>query len=242
MEGSTRRTEREREREGGRDTDSDADTEPDIDESFIDPDLRLRTVRTAASTIAESIRSEARIEKRRKGLRRTLKGTTKGHWKLSLKKKSVIQEGESTSLEDDTFTVQSQSRHQRSSSMGASISQMLPDNPSPEPKPGPKIGRRRNIYVNLPLPINELNTKGEPIVHFTRNKVRTTSKSILAFFYYSNPLLKQNTPYSRSYLKISSSNSVGSQISTSSSSLSSKYGPSLAQQEQASHGSHSLSF
>jgi phospholipid-translocating ATPase len=38
----------------------------DIDENDpIDPNLRLRTVRTAASTIAESIRSEIRAEKRR---------------------------------------------------------------------------------------------------------------------------------------------------------------------------------
>lgn len=39
---------------------------PDIDENdTIDPQLRLRTVHTAASTIAESIRSEIRAQKRR---------------------------------------------------------------------------------------------------------------------------------------------------------------------------------
>ena len=68
--------------------DSDSDTEPDIDESRIDPELRLRTVRTAASTIAESIRQERKIEKRRRhGLRGTLKG--KGTWKLSLKRRKA---------------------------------------------------------------------------------------------------------------------------------------------------------
>ncbi|KAG8828217.1 hypothetical protein FRC19_008333 [Serendipita sp. 401] len=40
----------------------DADTDED---DQIDPNLRLRTVRTAASTIAESIRSEQRMERRR---------------------------------------------------------------------------------------------------------------------------------------------------------------------------------
>lgn len=50
------------------------------------------------------------------------------------------------------------------------------------PKPGFKtVGKRRNIYVNLPLPPNELNASGEPILRFTRNKVRTTSK--LFFFF-----------------------------------------------------------
>ena len=42
--------------------------EPDTDEEnddTIDPELRLRTVRTAASAIAESIRSEQRAERRR---------------------------------------------------------------------------------------------------------------------------------------------------------------------------------
>lgn len=45
------------------------DTDEENDET-IDPELRLRTVRTAASTLAESIRSEARAQKR-KSLRKT---------------------------------------------------------------------------------------------------------------------------------------------------------------------------
>ncbi|KAG8835462.1 hypothetical protein FRC17_003029 [Serendipita sp. 399] len=51
----------------------DADTDED---DQIDPDLRLRTVRTAASTIAESIRSEQRMERRR-AKRRRLWGSLK---------------------------------------------------------------------------------------------------------------------------------------------------------------------
>lgn len=39
-------------------------TDEELDET-IDPELRLRTVRTAHSTIAESIRSEVRAQKRR---------------------------------------------------------------------------------------------------------------------------------------------------------------------------------
>ena len=46
----------------------DVHTDEENDDT-IDPELRLRTVRTAASTLAESIRSEARAQKR-KSLRR----------------------------------------------------------------------------------------------------------------------------------------------------------------------------
>lgn len=42
----------------------DVETDEEHDEN-IDPELRLRTVRTAASTIAESIRSEVRAQKRK---------------------------------------------------------------------------------------------------------------------------------------------------------------------------------
>ena len=45
------------------------DTDDETD--AVDPELRLRTVRTAASTIAESIRTEERIE-RRKTMRKAI--------------------------------------------------------------------------------------------------------------------------------------------------------------------------
>lgn len=60
---------------------NDADTDEEGDSADVDPDLRLRTVRTAASTIAESIRSEQRMHRRRTK-RRKLWGS-----KLSLSKK-----------------------------------------------------------------------------------------------------------------------------------------------------------
>ncbi|KAI9057700.1 phospholipid-translocating P-type ATPase [Trametes sanguinea] len=48
--------------------DVDVDTDDEVNDA-VDPELRLRTVRTAASTIAESIRTEQRVE-RRKTMRR----------------------------------------------------------------------------------------------------------------------------------------------------------------------------
>jgi phospholipid-translocating ATPase len=208
------------------DADSDTDTEPDMDESRIDPELRLRTVRTAASTIAESVRQETKLEKRRRGLRslRKGKGSTLGGgaWKLSLRKRradavSTVGEGEETS------TIYSRAGTEMGSSVvgppGGGGSHARKDStPSMKGKEKIPMGKRRNIYVNRPLPPHELNQKGEPIVHFTRNKVRTTSEShryqfILTFI--SNTT--QNTHSSPSSPRTSSNNSADSQTSTSSS-------------------------
>jgi phospholipid-translocating ATPase len=62
----------------------------DEDEEGIDPDLRLRTVQTAASAIAESIRSEARIQQRRKrkSFRKPGKGRLFGGSRIVEKKDS----------------------------------------------------------------------------------------------------------------------------------------------------------
>lgn len=66
---------------------NDADTDEEEDSAEVDPDLRLRTVRTAASTIAESIRSEQRMHRRRTK-RRKLWGS-----KMSLTKKPPSNSG-----------------------------------------------------------------------------------------------------------------------------------------------------
>ncbi|KAK0224812.1 phospholipid-translocating P-type ATPase [Armillaria nabsnona] len=104
----------------------------------IDPELRLRTVRTAASAIAESIRSEQRAEKRRKRKRSRF-------FRKSAEKKK----------------------------------------PEPTPvdvAPSTEIpGERRNVYVNYPLGVLEVDVHGEPIARYERNKVRTTKYTILTF-------------------------------------------------------------
>jgi phospholipid-translocating ATPase len=173
--------------------DTDSDTETDImDESRIDPDLRLRTVRTAASAIAESIRSEARMEKRRRlrnGLRRTLRGKGKGTWKISLKKRegvvSGVSEGEgSVVMATTAASVVGGGDGERPFSMTTNASAPSTGTGKDTGSSKVPVGRRRNIYVNLPLPANELNASGEPIVHYTRNKVRTTSKSLFFPIYY----------------------------------------------------------
>jgi phospholipid-translocating ATPase len=132
---------------------NDRDDEDPLDNGegdMIDPELRLRTVRTAASTLAESIRSESRRERWR---RRTTSG---------LKSK--------TSAGRNIFAWKAQQSQQE---------------PDPRDKPttasadGAKAkpaGKRRSIYINAPLPPSELDSKGEPIVRYARNKVRTSSK------------------------------------------------------------------
>ena len=111
-------------------------TTDELDDDGVDPELRLRTVRTAASTLAESIRQEQRAE-RRKSLR---------------KKGSRFFRREKKRSEDDADS-----------------------EPSSTARP-PITGRRRNVYVNTPLPLDEVDQRGEPLVRYARNKVRTTSE------------------------------------------------------------------
>ena len=113
--------------------------DPDIDDenAAIDPELRLRTVRTAHSTLEESIRTEERAQRRRR------KGS-----------KRFFRRGDKKRAKE----------------------QSIAEHP-PEPSAAPPVtGLRRNIYVNVPLPPDELDSHGEPVVRYVRNKVRTSSE------------------------------------------------------------------
>ncbi|KAI1792323.1 phospholipid-transporting ATPase 1 [Ganoderma leucocontextum] len=115
--------------------DTDEETNDDID-----PELRLRTVRTAASTIAESIRQEQKADRRK-----------------TMRKKGSF------------FRRNTEKRRQGSGDSDAPTSQ-------------PSIhGRRRNVYINMPLPTDEKDSHGEPIVRYARNKVRTSKYTIVTF-------------------------------------------------------------
>jgi phospholipid-translocating ATPase len=118
--------------------------EADDHDSNVDPDLRLRTVRTAASTIAESIASEQRAERRRS----------------TRHKRSRFFRSKSAKYQD----------HEKapSSSSNAPTVQIT--------------GKRRNVYVNMPLIATEVDRLGEPIIRYARNKVNTTSELRLKFF------------------------------------------------------------
>ena len=70
------------------------DNEPDEQDDQIDPELRLRTVRTASSAIAESIRSEQRRERFR-AKRKKIWGSLKG-------KKTPSNAGHGSELRQDS--------------------------------------------------------------------------------------------------------------------------------------------
>lgn len=69
----------------------DPDTDEEQDEN-IDPELRLRTVRTAASTMSEAAKSEARAHKRRSLRRKGSKFFRKGGAKRPKTADSVVPE------------------------------------------------------------------------------------------------------------------------------------------------------
>jgi phospholipid-translocating ATPase len=112
----------------------------DDHDTNVDEDLRLRTVRTAASTIAESIASEQRAERRRSIRHRRTKFFRSKSAKYSDHKAYV---------------------------------------PTTNGPPALISGQRRNVYVNMPLNVAEVDQHAEPIQRYARNKVNTTSELTL---------------------------------------------------------------
>lgn len=150
----------------------------DNDDDNVDPELRLRTVRTAHSTLEESIRTEDRA-RRRKTMKR------KGFFRRGTDKKRAAK-AESESVAESNS----------------------------EPSSAPPVhGLRRNVYVNLPLPPDEQDTHGEPVVRYVRNKVRTSSECFVSPY---QPGLTgpQSTPSSRSFPRTCMSSFDGEFTST----------------------------
>jgi phospholipid-translocating ATPase len=113
---------------------------PDYDDdndSSIDPELRLRTVRTAASAIAESIQTERRVERRKTRRKNASRFFRRGDKKAP-----------SIAASSDSRAPSAKAHH----------------------------GPRRNIYVNYPLSAAEVDSRGEPMTRYSRNKVRTSSE------------------------------------------------------------------
>ncbi|TCD59897.1 hypothetical protein EIP91_011212 [Steccherinum ochraceum] len=120
----------------------------DDENDAVDPELRLRTTRTAHSTIAESIRTEERAERR----------------KTMRKKRSFFR-----------------SRSTKTKRPATAKSEVSTAPTVEAAAPPPVTGLRRNIYVNKPLPSDEVAPDGEPLVRYVRNKVRTSKYTILTF-------------------------------------------------------------
>ncbi|KAG9076614.1 hypothetical protein FS749_011578, partial [Ceratobasidium sp. UAMH 11750] len=141
------------------------DDEDGSDGENVDPNLRLRTTLTAHSTIAESIRSELRQQRRKKSLARARFGFGKKHERPGTtgtvrSTRSAASEEPTAADADDLHRTETQAS---------------------EPAGAASKGQRRMVYVNLPLPENQLRSNGDPIVRYERNKVRTSKYTIVTF-------------------------------------------------------------
>ncbi|SPO26420.1 related to DNF2 - Non-essential P-type ATPase [Ustilago trichophora] len=180
-------------------------THPDYD-PMVDPNLQLRTVRTAAASIAESHRSEQRRDDRRKAKRanslshklfrgRTLrkqqqKGSTLAQMVSEEAKKRRSDGPLGCHLDSDAAFASAQQgtvpdsataddfSDEKHLAKDASGTQSQPAGPTMR-KMKPK--KRRNVYVNLPPPRSELRKNGDPDVSYPRNKVRTSKYTIVTF-------------------------------------------------------------
>ncbi|KAK8858644.1 hypothetical protein IAR55_002873 [Kwoniella newhampshirensis] len=180
----------------------DSDDEDVFDPQSIDPELRLRTVRTAHSVIAESIRAEDHAEKRakRRRLFRNMTRKASGIVRESRRRKASSDVGTMDSRRGTVTTIGAIS--ETGSSPSTPHTSQLPTASEPssekaadEEKKEEQGGwrgffgkdkskaapERRSVYVNLPLPRHLLNEKGEPTVRYVRNKVRTAKYTLITF-------------------------------------------------------------
>ena len=166
---------------------SDQEDEPDVFDPFsFDPDYRLRTVRTAASAIAESIRTERDAEDRKRRRRifksfRSRRGTS-GSGKGSSKRKGSEAHSDGAISEHDTprgSLVPPPSDSGAGSDAGVDVP--AEEKEEKQAKSKTHVGQRRTLFVNIPLPSTMLDLKGDPIMRYVRNKVRTSKYTLITF-------------------------------------------------------------
>lgn len=186
----------------------------------IDPNLQLRTVRTAAESIAESHRSEARRELRAKAKRKASilgrlgRGRTLTRRKESERKKEgasgiaeLVQDelgrirqgydsggatgASGTGGEGVGVPFDSAQQYDTPDAATADLEAAKEEYDTPSPatpldqgmkKGKKKPAKRRNVYLNIaPTSPNEVNRRGEPLVRYPRNKVRTSKYTVVTF-------------------------------------------------------------
>lgn len=159
-----------------------------FDPMSIDPDLRLRTVKTAHSVLAESIRSEALAEKREKRRRlfRSMKRKASDIGKGTLKRKGPAGDNG----KPDSGKTEAGNTDAISTAGSLTSQPPLITPPEHQHQSGKTKGKaknrkaelpRRTVYVNIPLPSSLRNSQGEPVVRYVRNKVRTSKYSLITF-------------------------------------------------------------
>jgi phospholipid-translocating ATPase len=132
----------------------------------VDPDLQLRITRTATESIHESIRED---ERRRVG--KTRRRKARSFFGASLRKSQHHPARHDAHAEEPSGGVF------RGEEQRAKAEEFA----TPEPKNEAESRRRRNVWVNIELPMSELDRRGQPAARYARNKVRTSKYSLLSF-------------------------------------------------------------
>ena len=165
-------------------TPSHLDSDPDdqvFDPFAFDMGLQLRSTRTAHSVIAESIRSERDVEqwRRKRSVFSRLRRMTMVKESFRSKRSESNPDTLSTSTSEHGASPRKPSRS-RATIIAPPSSESLSNFFKGKGKAKAPLPRR-TIFVNLPVPSHLLSTKGDLIVRYVRNKVRTSKYTILSF-------------------------------------------------------------
>jgi phospholipid-translocating ATPase len=155
--------------------------EEPFDLNAIDPELRLRSTRTAHSVIAESIRGEDVRERKRSrlfGIRRRTTRRKKEEAAAAAAADKPPPVPSSVYSDYSAPSVDGSTTGTTTSSPPPPSAASPPDDPSLVKK---KVLPRRTVFVNMELPMDQVDKKGEPVVRYARNKVRTSKYTIVTF-------------------------------------------------------------
>lgn len=153
--------------------------EEPFDINAIDPALRLRTTRTAHSVIAESIRSEdVRVQRKRS---RLFHGIKRMGTRRRLKEKEESGHDDRADLPNIPASDTSDASPDTRPASLATATEPAAAAPVEEGGKKKQPLPRRSIFVNTPLPMSEVDGKGEPRVRYVRNKVRTSKYTLVTF-------------------------------------------------------------
>lgn len=174
--------------------------DPDEDDG-VDPELRLRITRTATESLAESNREDdrrrAKKKEKERARRHTFRKTLFGSGAGGGRKRpgtagttSTSESGIGAPTEDGMVplgevgetTEDERDRPPSEGRLGGAEGGKV------KGKKGQAVKKRRNVYVNIPLPMHELNSRGEPASVYNRNKVRTSKYTIWSFLPKVSPI------------------------------------------------------
>ena len=176
-----------------------AEDEDEATDLFLqDPGLTLRRATTAHSVIAESIKAEDAQNKRNRKRSRLFSGIKRVPTLVSnagsrRKRATTISEVGSIDTRGRSSTIASSADGKDMLLKEAQIPPPTQPSTSAEKLKKPSLlatllsGKRptpltrRTVYVNIPLPHDQLKRSGEPLIKYARNKVRTAKYTLITF-------------------------------------------------------------